>query len=192
MRKQARCGGRKCGRFGLVAALVSSAAVLAACGGNGPTHPNPNTGPTPQPVTQTVVAEGSVSGLRPFDDHDVSVTISQPGQIDVVVDWTFARNDVDAHLARGGCDFLRLLTAQCDVAASSWSTTAKPERLSARAAAAGVYTLMIPNFGPGTESIAYQVVLTTGGTASTTAASRDETNPVPPEKLRALQNWEHQ
>jgi hypothetical protein len=109
----------------------------------------------------------------------------------VVVDWTFARNDVDAHLARGACDFFRFLSDQCDVAASSWSTTAKPERLSTRAAAAGVYTLMIPNFGPGTESVAYQVVLTTGGTAAATTTSRYGTTPIPPEKLRALLNWEH-
>jgi hypothetical protein len=131
-----------------------------------------------------VIAEGSVSGLGVFDIY-IAPTIQVPesGLLRVVVDWTFPSNDVDVHLARGACGVLDFLFGACNLVAGSTSVTVKPEHISASASAAGSYTLIIPNFGPGRESIAYQVVLTTGGGAST--ASQADVSPSP-EKLEAL------
>lgn len=84
----------------------------------------------------------------------------------MTVDWTFATNDVHVYLVRGACTFDQFVTNQCNLVTFSESTVAKPERLTAPGAAAGSYILLIGNVGPADESVAFQVVLTTGGGAS--------------------------
>lgn len=167
--------------------LAAGAAILPACGGNGGggSVTGPSSLPTPPPIMQTVVAQGSASGLQLFNVYVApTFTTTRTGRLDVTVDWTFARNDVDAHLARGACEFIQFILGACEIVAFSESTTAKPERLTVPSAAAGVYTLLIPNFGPGRESISYQVVLTTGGGAASGSAAQAATPS--PEKLQAL------
>jgi hypothetical protein len=113
-------------------------------------------------VTQ-VVSQGAFSleagfvGLLPF-----STGLS--GSLEVVVDWTFATNDVDVALVRGNCSFEQFEAQQCPVLAFSLSTTAKPERIRADGAAAGAYTLFVENTGPDDESLSYQIILTSTGT----------------------------
>jgi hypothetical protein len=123
----------------------------------------------PPAAVAAVVTQGSVAGLL------VSAGVSTPpftttaaGKLDVNVDWTFVRNDVDIYIVRGGtaCSAELFNADQCDFVAFSDNAIAKPERLSVPALAAGTYTLLIINWGPDPESVSYQALLTTGGAAA--------------------------
>ena len=154
-------------------AVVVIVAVLSGCGGNcanpaasctPPPTPSPSTS-APTPAPPVVIAQGNF-GLPARLLAVIPLTTSATGKIDVTVDWTFATNDVDVYLARGACSFDQFVAQQCTVVTFSESTSAKPEKISAPGAAAGSYVLLIGNRGPTDESVAYQVVLTTGGGAS--------------------------
>jgi hypothetical protein len=138
--------------------------VLAGCdGGSGP---DPVPSPTPPPAVTTLIAEGSFSGLEPNGAAMAAFTTTRAGDLEVVVDWTFASNDLDVLLARGECTPEQLVALQCDVAALAQGTTAKPERVSIVNAAAGTYTLFVLNLGATAESFSFQILLTTTGAAS--------------------------
>ena len=144
--------------------LVSFVAFLSGCGSDHHVIPTPPPA-SPSPVTE-VVREGSGSlGVLVLDS--LSFNTTKPGTIDVIVDWTYATNDVDVYLAKGSCSFDQFISRQCDMVAFSESTLAKPEKITAPNAAAGIYTLLIGNIGPTEESVSFQVLLTTvGGTSS--------------------------
>jgi hypothetical protein len=152
-------------------AASALAVMLGACGGSdGPTTPVTTTPPAPTPRPPVVLdrGEGQLPALfallRPL-------ATTETGAFDVTVDWTFATNDIDVGLARGNCSFEQLIAEQCAFAAESTSTTAKPERIRLANQPAGTYTLVVLNFGPEDESIAYQVVFTPGTAAA--SASQD-------------------
>ncbi len=145
-------------------------ASLTACGGSGsPTAPTSVAAPAapPAPVT-TVVTQGSFPGLAATGGFLAGpFTTSAVGRLDVTVDWTFAKNDVDLYVLRGsGCTPVQFNARQCDFVALSESLTAKPEKLSLAGLATGTYSLLIINWGPDPESLSYQALLTTGGTAA--------------------------
>jgi hypothetical protein len=154
------------------AALVVS---LAACGGSA-TDPDPVPTPTPVPTPPPpmVVASGGGQPLEVDFVGRVPFTTSRTGNLDATVDWTYGTNDLDVILTRGDCSFDQLMDMQCTVLVLSESETAKPEKVHADNAAAGTYTLFVANFGPGDESVSYQVVLTptTAGVAPPSASSR--------------------
>lgn len=149
--------------------LALFASVLAtACGGGGgggTGSPAAPTGPS-----RSLIAQGSVQLAAPVTAISqgrfcdifgfFGFTTSAPGTLDVTVDWTFASNDVDVHLERGECNCSQAQAGACQDVAGSESTTAKPERLSVPNLAAGAYTLVVVNTGPGSESASYQVGLT--------------------------------
>jgi len=148
--------------------VASFVALLSACG-DGPTKPIVDPSPSPRPPVTRVIREGSgalgelVLGSLSFDSPD-------RGTIDVIVDWTFATNDVDVYLAKGSCSFDQFINSQCNLVAFSESSFAKPEKISAPNAAAGGYTLLIGNIGPTDESVSFQILLTTVGGASSSIA----------------------
>ena len=150
--------------------IAAAAAALPGCGSSTTPTPTATPVPTPPPIVETIVASGSgtipnrILAFIPF-------TTSAAGRINVTVDWTFATNDVDVYLVRGACTFEQFVANQCTLVTFSESTTAKPERLTASGAAAGNYLLLIGNAGPADESVAFQVVLTTGGATSAGSAS---------------------
>ena len=156
-----------------VAALVI---VIPGCGGSSsstaPTNiPVPT--PTPAPVSR-VVAEGSFSGLGVRVLASVTpFTTTATGTLAVTVDWTFDSNDVDIYLTRGTdpCTVDDFNSGRCEFLAFSESVTAKPEKVSATGATAGPYTLYVGNRGPTEEAVSYQVVLTTGGGASSVSSA---------------------
>jgi hypothetical protein len=142
------------------------AALLPACGGDSSSvvaPPPPS--PSPIPVT-TVIDEGSFSGLPPQGGAAGTFTTTRTGDLEFVVDWTFASNNLDLLLFRGECSEEQFLAEQCNLADSADSTTAKPERVGIGSAAAGTYTLVVINLGETEESFSYQVLLTTVGSAS--------------------------
>jgi hypothetical protein len=85
-----------------------------------------------------------------------------------------ATNDIDVFLARGNCTFEQFITEQCTISAASTSTTAKPERVRLANQPAGTYTLVVANFGPQDESIAYQAVFTSGTAAASASNGASE------------------
>ena len=146
---------------------VLLAAWLPACGSDTVTPPPPPPSPSPVPVT-TVIEEGSFSGLPPETGVAGTFITDRTGDLEFVVDWTFASNNLDLLLFRGECTEEQFLADECNVADVADSSTAKPERAGIASAAAGTYTLVVLNLGETEESFSYQVLLTTVRSASKT------------------------
>ena len=146
---------------------VLLAALLPGCdGGSGP-DPVPSTAPPPPPApVTTVLDEGGFSGVPPGNGIGGSFDTTRAGDLEVIVDWTFASNNMDLLLFRGECSPEQFLAEECDVADVADSPTAKPERVGLANAAAGTYTLVVFNFGETEETFSYQVLLTTVGSAA--------------------------
>jgi hypothetical protein len=165
-------------RMSMLAGGAALALMLGGCNSGDPNcgtnpsgpgcPPSPTPSPTPRPAVVIDRGEGSLPELtvllRP-------VSITETGAFDATVDWTFAANDVDVFLARGNCSFEQFVQDQCAIAAGSMSTTAKPERIRLANQPAGTYTLGVVNFGPGDESVAYQLVFTPGTAAASASDS---------------------
>lgn len=148
-------------------AAAALAASLSACGGSGgPTDtgtPPPPPPPTPRPAVVLDKGEGQLAAQVALFR---ALATTETGAFDVKVDWTFAANDVDVFLARGTCSFDQFVAEQCTISAMATSTTTKPETVRLANQPSGTYTLVVANFGPGDESIAYQVVFTPGTAAA--------------------------
>ena len=121
---------------GLVLALG-----LSGCGSD-PTSPDgPKEAQVANPPRVVLSDTGRLSAdefavVRPF-------TTTEGGAFDVTVDWTFAANDIDVTIARGNCDFIQFLLQailhECNIAATTESTTAKPETLHVASAPAALH-----------------------------------------------------
>jgi hypothetical protein len=139
---------------------LALAALLPACGRDSVTAPPP----PPAPVT-TVIGEGSYDGLEPEGAAVATFANPRAGDLEIVLDWTSAENDLDALLIRGDCTPDQLVALECDVGAVADGSD-KPERFGIGNAPAGTYTFFVINLGSTTESFSFQILLTTVGTAS--------------------------
>ncbi len=152
-------------RGALCVALIALMTLGGCGGGSNPAAPAPvpTPRPAPTPVTSTV-AQGSFTGLEPSVVLPVLFTTANLGDLEAIVDWTFATNDLDVLLVRGNdpCRGAndRFDLSLCTVIAAETGTTTKPERLRVRGLAAGTYTLYIGNIGPTRESLSFQILLT--------------------------------
>jgi hypothetical protein len=160
--------------------LAFALTILPGCGGDAVTSP-PTPSPSPRAVT-TVIGEGSLSGLEPNGAATATFATTTAGDLEILLDWTFAENDLDALLTRGECTPEQLIALECDVGAIADSRTAKPERVGISSAAAGTYTFYVVNLGATTESFSFQVLLTTVGAASE-AGRRSSATRVDPRRL---------
>jgi len=154
-------------RTGALAPLMALA--LAACGG-GATTPTPIPTPTPTPVPPPQVVSQGSGALEADMIGRVPFTTTLAGRLDVNVNWTFDADDLDVFVTKGTCTFDQFFADACEHAGFAASTTAKPEHVSF-AAAAGSYTLFIGNHGPKDESLSWQVVLTPGAAAASSASA---------------------
>ena len=144
------------------AVLAAIAVGLAGCGSDGsPAQATPPTTTAPGP-TETVVAAGT-SALRARTAGLVAFETTASGTLDATVDWTDTFNEVDVYMMRGPCTGAQWNANQCAFMAWSESREFKPERLRMVGVLPGSYVLAVVNRGPGEESIAFQVVLTTSG-----------------------------
>jgi hypothetical protein len=151
-----------------VAVGVALVVSLTACGSDTVTPPPPPTTTLPPLPPPSVVSTGQGSLPDGFVGRATPFTTTMTGNLDATVDW----NDLDVYITRGDCTPQQFIDVQCNIAAFSESTTAKPERAQLAAAPPGVYTLLVGNAGPREESLSWQVVLTPTRTAfSATAAS---------------------
>jgi hypothetical protein len=154
-----------------LAAGLSLVLGLWGCGGSSG-GPSPIPTPVPTPTPPVVVSQGGGPIEAGFIVMAQPIVTTAAGRLDVTVDWTFASNDIDVLIARGACSFDQFDNGQCNIAAFSISTTAKPERISVSGAAAGLYTLFVENFGPGDDSASYQVVLSPGASSASQGSVR--------------------
>jgi hypothetical protein len=150
---------------------LASAAVLVAgltgCGGDSPAGPPASPTPPPPPAAVTsVVTQGAFSRLRANFITDIPFTTTATGTLEVRVDWTFADDHIVVYVARGACSFQQLKSDQCTLVVRSESTLPKPRVLTIAGASAADYVLWVGNLGPKEEALSYQVLLTTGGAAT--------------------------
>jgi len=133
--------------------------------------PPPPASPPPPPVVTSVVTQGAFSRLRANFITDIPFTTTATGTLEVRVDWTFVDDHILVYVARGACSFQQLQSNQCTMVAQSEATLPKPRVLTIPGASAAAYVLWVGNLGPKEEALSYQVLLTTGGAA--TSASRE-------------------
>ena len=144
---------------------------LVGCGDGGSSGSSP-TGPPAR--VSTVIAEGSFqigtmltafqAGVPCDFVEFIEFNTSATGDIEAIVDWTFATNNLDMTITPGRCTCALVLTTNAcgDSVASSIDMTTKPERITALNQPAGAYTLGIANLDEQarSDSGSYQVVLT--------------------------------
>ena len=141
--------------------------VLPACGGGGGGGGNTPTNVPPAPVRSlignfnfTVVGVPEANRLGLIRDYALQqLTITQAGTLEIIVDWTFASNDLDIVLFSGNCTPALITSSGCPVITATTSVTAKPERLTTNVNP-GSYTIGVTNFGNTNESGVGQVFLT--------------------------------
>lgn len=141
---------------------LALALVLPACGGGGGGSPTgPPTGPPPPEVIEEAsLAFGVVTNSQPTLGIGGGVyQFSAGGRVDISVDWTSPSNDVDVYFYRGTCAPLDGFNDRCEILGKADSTNSKPERLSVPNVAAGTYTMLIYNYGPGSDTVSYRIVL---------------------------------
>jgi hypothetical protein len=153
-------------RIGTRLASIGAVIFVAACGGSSsPTSPStPKPAPTPAPV-QTLVRQGSTSGLLANYIQPVRFTTASAGRIDAIADWTFATDKVELVVATGSnaCftgTYIDFRT--CNVIATV-NDSSKPKKISLPGQPAGPYTLYIWNRGTQTEAVSFQIFVTTPG-----------------------------
>lgn len=141
--------------------------VLPACGGGGGGSPTP---PTPVPTRNLIgtqafelVSPQQASAVGfPFDIGLVVFVINVTANpLEGIAQWSSPANDVDVILYRGECTPQGFYNQACTEITNASSATAKPERLVANNLAAGTYTLVVANLGPGRESGTLQIFATT-------------------------------
>ena len=126
--------------------------TLPACG--------PGSGGLDLGPTNVVVYQNQVpfEGLERYGVFVVDFEAPDSGDLQVVVDWTLASNDVDLVLSNPACDAVARAAGTCKILASE-ASNAKPAevRLSTTATA---YRLFVVNLGPGIESGSALVTVT--------------------------------
>lgn len=145
------------------------ASLFVAYGCDSPTMPPPPPPPPPPPVPVTsVISEGSTSNLPRNFYVPIGIQTFAPGDLEAIVDWTLASDRLWMYLAEGECreQFAESEcpfdpSCECQFLVRSESDLPKPRSLSAPDRAPGFHTLVVWNHGPETESISWQVLLTT-------------------------------
>lgn len=142
-----------------VTALLFLTVTLSACGGGGGSSaPTAVATPTPAPTPPPPQVLGQGAGRLPAQAVAlVDVSVPANGTLEAVVDWTFARNDVDVAVIRGACTPAQFNAGQCTFLGATSSTTAKPERITV-GVTTGPHTIAIANFSTEDESASYQVI----------------------------------
>lgn len=143
-----------------LAALAAIATLCVQCGGS-------SAGPTGLSNAPSVV-QGSAQ-LSPFQFALINFRVDSGGTLTARIDWGNANNDIDTALLRGRCSVNQILSEApgCTETATiaSDESFAKPSALST-AVQAGDYTLVIFNFGPGSDNAGYRLEgQVSGGTA---------------------------
>ena len=107
--------------------------------------------------SETFSESETLSVLEPFG---VTFTSRTNGNADASVNWNDNDNDIDVFVTRGSCfDFDDLLNDECDVIASSESSSRKPETVSFNISNGTAYTVWAWNIGPDTDTVTIRVTV---------------------------------
>jgi hypothetical protein len=138
--------------FGAGLAVISTVAI--GCGGGGtPTAPA-----TTMAASPTVVAQDDYPRVPANTGWGAYFSIDRPGTIEATFDYTLDTNRIAVWIARGRCDSVDFAANQCTFVATSL-TGSRPRKVVVTGAASGEYTFHLINFGPGDESVSFQIVL---------------------------------
>jgi hypothetical protein len=129
------------------------------------------------------VIQGAVQ-LSVFQFAVISFRVDRAGSLASRVEWSNANNDVDTAIIRGRCTVTQILdeAAGCTETATVAidETVTRPSVLSP-SVEVGDHTLIIFNFGPGTDTATYRVEgFVSGATSPSTSPSIPTPTPAPP------------
>jgi hypothetical protein len=150
-----------------VGALLVLVVGLYGCGGGGGSTPTPVSTPTPR--TRSVLGTFSFSLVGvptaqsvgfAFDFLGQTVTLGSAGDLDAVVDWTFASNNVNLYLTSDTCTDAQFKVVACAILRSTESASGKPKTLQMPGLASGNYKVWVVNLGNTAESGSVQVGVT--------------------------------
>jgi hypothetical protein len=115
-------------------------------------------------------------------------SVTATGRLEVLVDWTFATNNVDVFVTQGTdpCTIQQFNTGTCSFLGLSVSAAAKPERVTIPSIGAGPHTLYVGNRGSVDEAVSFQITLTTGGASSAHAPAAAAHTPTEGSFLRMV------
>lgn len=156
-------------------ALAIFAFPYWGCGGSSPSpsSPTPVAVATPQPCAQSVLFQGS-GEIRASTLGSMPITATTAGRLDLTVDWTFASNLIGMYVVQGACSLDQFNARACNFLLRV-EGAAKPLKGSVNVQA-GIYGVLLANFGSRDDSGAMQIVLSTGScpavAASPSAASQ--------------------
>jgi hypothetical protein len=149
------------GRVGAVALVL----VLGSCGSS---TTGPSGGSTPGRSRSVIgsfafqlvgIPEAQSVGFA-FDFLDRDVVLSAAGDLDAVVNWTFASNNVNLYLTSTSCSETQFAVVQCTILRSTEGQGGKPRTLTASGLSAGTYRVWVVNLGNTAESGSVEVGVT--------------------------------
>ncbi len=156
-------GFRSLVRVALAGALVLA---LSGCGGESPAPPMVVV--TPQPV-RGVYASNSFQNVQPNIWISIEVILSQKGELDITVDWTFPDTWIYVYFGNTKCDYSQLAGRTCPFLVKSETQMPKPRVLYTGSLDPGTYYLVLYNVpwnprtrmgSDNTEAVSFQIGLT--------------------------------
>jgi hypothetical protein len=129
-------------RYTLLVALLAFAVPLLSCGDDTPSQPIVVV--TPVPV-RGVLAQTSFSGWETAVWVSIEIIVSQKGEVDATVDWTFPDSWIYVYWGNTQCSFKQLSGQTCPFLIASETQNPKPRTFKTGILAPGTYYLFLYN-----------------------------------------------
>jgi len=129
-------------RYTLLVALLAFAVPLLSCGDDTPSQPIVVV--TPMPV-RGVLAETSFSGWQTAVWVSIEIIVSQKGEVDATVDWTFPDSWIYVYWGKTQCSYSQLASRACPFLVSSEAKDPKPRTFKTGILEPGTYYLVLYN-----------------------------------------------
>jgi hypothetical protein len=127
---------------GAIVALLALAVPILSCQDNTPAQPIVVV--TPQPV-RGVIAQTSFSGFQSGVWVSIEIIVSQRGEVDGSVDWTFSDTWMYVYFGSVKCSYSQLASNACPFLISSETQTPKPRTFKTGLLDPGTYYLVLQN-----------------------------------------------
>lgn len=129
-------------RLPLLVALLALAVPLVSCEDDTPAQPIVVV--TPAPV-RGVLAQTSFSGFQSGIWVAIEIIVSQTGEVDTNVDWTFPDSWIYVYFGKVKCDYAQLTSGACPFLVASETQTPKPRFFRTGLLEPGTYYLVLQN-----------------------------------------------
>jgi len=153
-------------RLTLLVAVLAVVVPLLSCEDDTPAQPIVVV--TPEPV-RGVLAQTSFSGFQSGVWVSIEILVSQKGEVDTTVDWTFPESWIYVYFGKVNCDYNQLTSGSCPFLVVSETQNPKPRFFKTGLLEPGTYYLMLHNVAKdnrkgigsdNTEAVALQLGLT--------------------------------